>query len=196
MQNKNNLNEDQVKEYDVVLNLIDWDSIPDLNLYSEQVVQIINESLSGNIIFGKKVDFTQSYITSAMINYYVKRELIEAPENKKYSRIQIAKLIVISLLKQVYKTDEIIRFLDITYKAAPLERAYKSFSTLMLEGIRSVFLEGEPFYNKDFDIDRIREEFKKDRFVIETEEQHLLKNVTLSIANKIYIVEYLNRLKK
>ncbi len=180
----------------VVLNLIKWDDIPDINLYSEQVVQIINESLSGNIIFGKEVDFTSSFITSAMINYYVKREMIEAPKNKKYSRVQIAKLIVISLLKQIYTTDEIIRFLDITYKAAPIERAYISFSILMAEGIKSVFLERESINNKDFDIEKIREDFKKERFVIRTEEQHLLKNVTLSIANKIYVEEYLNRLEK
>lgn len=194
MQFKNNLNKDQAKKYDVILSLVKWESIPDINLYSEQVVQIVNESLSNNIIFGRKVNFNKSYITSPMINYYVKRELIEAPENKRYSRTQIAKLIVISLLKQIYTTDDIIKFLEITYKAVPLERGYRSFTILMQEGIKSVFLERESLNNKDFDINKTKEEFNKNRFIIETEEQHLLKNVTLSIANKIYVEEYLKRL--
>ena len=102
--------ENEFSEYGVYLNLVKWDLIPDINLYSEQVVQIINESLSGNIILGRQINFTKSYITPTMINNYVKRELIEAPENKRYTRIQIAKLIVISLLKQVYSTDEIVTF--------------------------------------------------------------------------------------
>ena len=183
----------EYKKYDVYLNLINWELIPDINLYSEQVVQIINESLSENVILGKKINFTKSYITPAMINSYVKRELIESPENKKYNRIQIAQLTVISLLKQVYSIDEIVKLFEITYKAVPMERAYKSFVTLLKEGLRYVFLERELLGNKRAEISAIKEKIEQEDFVIETQEQTLLKNITLSIANKIYVEEYLGQ---
>lgn len=186
--------EKEYDEYGVYLNLIKWELIPDINLYSEQVVQIINESLSGNIILGKKIDFTKSYITPSMINSYVKRELVEPPENKKYNRIQIAKLTVISLLKQIYTIDEIVKLFEITYKAAPLPRAYTSFVRLLRENLRYVFLERELLGNNEVDILQIREKIEEEDFVIETQEQTLLKNITLSIANKIYVEEYFNYL--
>lgn len=193
-----NQEENEQYEYGVYLNLIKWELIPDINLYSEQVVQIINESLSGNVILGKNISFTKSYITPTMINNYVKIELIEPPENKRYTREQIAKLLVISLLKQVYTTDEIIKFLEITYAAAPLQRAYTSFIRLLRESLRAVFLESElindGIENTKIDIHELNERQKEDQFVIETKEQSLLKNVTLSIANKIYVEEYLANL--
>lgn len=191
--------EEEKNEFGVYLNLMKWDLIPDINLYSEQVVQIINEALSGNIILGRQIDFKKSYITPTMINNYVKRELIEAPENKRYTRIQIAKLLVISLLKQVYSTDEIVTFFKITYQAAPLQRAYTSFVRLFKESLRAVFLEGDLLKEKDINekkVNELLEKIKKDKFVIETQEQSLLKNITLSIANKIYVDEYLRELEK
>ena len=178
--------------------------IPDINLYSEQVVQIINEFLSSNVILGREVDFTESFITPNMINNYVKLKLIDSPENKRYSRVQIAQLLVISLLKQVYSTDDIIKFFNITVKAVPLDRAYTSFVRLLTEAIGLVFIEGEkvesvfekskkiPNKIETINLDMILE----DPFVIETKEQSLLKNVTTSIANRIYVQEYLEVLKE
>lgn len=191
-----NNKENEYSEFGVYLNLPKWDLIPDINLYSEQVVQIVNESLSGNVILGKQIDFTKSYITPAMINSYVKRELVEPPENKKYNRIQIAKLTVISLLKQIYTIDEIVKLFDITYKAAPLPRAYTSFVRLLTEGLRYVFLERELIGNNEIDALAIKEKIEEEDFIIETQEQTLLKNIALSIANKIYVEEYLMNLNK
>lgn len=211
----NNLDEDEkkfkeelsIKEgetFGVFLNLPKWELIPDINLYSEQVVQIINEFLSSNVILGREVDFTESFITPNMINNYVKLKLIDSPENKRYSRVQIAQLLVISLLKQVYSTDDIIKFFNITVKAVPLDRAYTSFVRLLTEAIGLVFIEGEkvesvfekskkiPNKIETINLDMILE----DPFVIETKEQSLLKNVTTSIANRIYVQEYLEVLKE
>ena len=46
-------------------------------------------------------------LTKTMINNYVKNNLIEAPIKKQYSKIQIAKLFVICVLKQVYSMQDI-----------------------------------------------------------------------------------------
>ena len=181
--------------YSVKLSLPAWELIPDINLYSEQVIHIVNESLKDNIIFGNEIDFNESFITSTMINNYVKNELISPPENKRYSREQIAKLIVISLLKQVYSTDDIIKFLEITHSTVPVERAYTSFVRLLVESVGMVFLEGKRVEEDSKIIENTYREFLKDQFNIETKEQALLKTVTLSIAHRIYIQEYLNRLE-
>ncbi len=189
-----NNNEEEYSEFGVYLNLAKWELIPDINLYSEQVVQIINESLSGNIILGKNIDFTKSFITPAMINNYVKKGLIDPPENKKYDRVQIAKLTVISLLKQIYTIEEIVKLFEITVQAAPLPRAYTSFVRLLRESLRYVFLERELLENNEIDALAIKEKIEEEDFIIETQEQTLLKNITLSIANKIYVEEYFEQL--
>ena len=181
--------------YSVKLSLPAWDLIPDINLYSEQVIHIVNESLKDNTIFGNEIDFTESFITSTMINNYVKNELISPPENKRYSREQIAKLIVISLLKQVYSTDDISKFLEITHSAVTIERAYTSFVRFLVESVGMVFLEGKRVEEDSKVIENTYKESLKDQFNVETKEQALLKTVTLSIAHRIYIQEYLNRLE-
>lgn len=181
--------------YSVKLSLPAWDLIPDINLYSEQVIHIVNESLKDNTIFGNEIDFTESFITSTMINNYVKNELISPPENKRYSREQIAKLIVISLLKQVYSTDDISKFLEITHSAVTIERAYTSFVRFLVESVGMVFLEDKRIEEDSKVIENTYKESLTDQFNVETKEQALLKTVTLSIANRIYIQEYLNRLE-
>ena len=91
-----------------------------------------------------------------------------------------------------------VKFFKITYEAAPLERAYTSFVRLFREALRTVFLEGDllEVEDEELDIDQLLENIRQEKFVIETKEQNLLKNITLSIANKIYVDEYLKELKK
>ena len=78
------------------LTFIRFDELPDFGLYSDQVIAIIEKQLSF-------LNATQEerIITPAMINNYVKLQLIDKPERKKYYKTHIAQLIVITLLKQV-----------------------------------------------------------------------------------------------
>ena len=55
-----------------------WEEIPDFPLYIDQVVSIIEKSLS----FLKNDN--DAIITKTMINNYVKRKLVKAPIKKKY----------------------------------------------------------------------------------------------------------------
>ena len=88
-----------------------WDELPSLNLYMDQVLEYINETLSFLIVqspdpsnHSKGED---KHLTSAMINNYVKQKLIPKPEKKRYQRRHIACLIVYVLLKQVLPLTDI-----------------------------------------------------------------------------------------
>lgn len=75
-------------------NLPLWDSLPDLDLYMDQVVMFMEKHLA---IFGE----SGKIITPSMINNYVKLGVIPPPVKKKYSRAHLARIITISMLKQV-----------------------------------------------------------------------------------------------
>ena len=87
---------------------VDWEQIPDLGLYMDQVITFITrmyEPLYGEDIHG--------YLSPSMINNYVKSKLIPRPTGKKYSREQIALLTMIVALKQTSSMEDIRRMLTL-----------------------------------------------------------------------------------
>ena len=84
-----------------------WEEIPDFPLYIDQVVSIIEKSLS----FLKNDN--DAIITKTMINNYVKHKLVKAPTKKKYEREQIAYFTLICLLKSVFSLDEISKLIQL-----------------------------------------------------------------------------------
>ena len=79
-----------------------WEQIPDLGLYMDQVITFITRAYEP--LYG---DSTKRYLSAPMINNYVKNKLIPRPTGKKYSRVQIAMLIMIVALKQVCMMEDI-----------------------------------------------------------------------------------------
>ena len=71
----------------------DWDSIPDIDLYMDQVINYMQRQHIG-FECGET-------LTSAMINNYIKSEIMPRATGKKYNRDHVAYLTVICLLKQV-----------------------------------------------------------------------------------------------
>ena len=81
---------------------VPWEQIPDLGLYMDQVITFITRAYEP--LYG---DSTKRYLSAPMINNYVKNKLIPRPTGKKYSRMQIAMLIMIVALKQVCMMEDI-----------------------------------------------------------------------------------------
>lgn len=77
-----------------------WDELPDLGLYMDQVITFLMRVHQP--LFGED----KRIITPAMINNYVKSGLITRPEKKKYSREQMAQLIIVCGLKQTMTLDD------------------------------------------------------------------------------------------
>lgn len=75
-----------------------WDDFPDVGLYMDQVVELVNKYLSGIPAFSG----SDQQITSSMINNYVKSKTIPAPEKKRYSRKHLAYIMIVCTLKQTF----------------------------------------------------------------------------------------------
>ncbi len=72
---------------------VDWDSLPDLNLYMDQVIGYMPRQL---------IQYEEAEgLTSAMVNNYIKDGLLPRAEGKRYSRVHLAYLTAICALKQV-----------------------------------------------------------------------------------------------
>ena len=101
--------------------LVPWTLIPDLGLYMDQVITFITRAYEP--LYGEEA---RLYLSSSMINNYVKNRLIPRPTGKKYSRDQIALLIMIVVLKQVCSMNDIHRMLTLG-EDETVEALYTSF---------------------------------------------------------------------
>lgn len=118
---------------------VPWDQIPDLGLYMDQVITFIGRIYQP--LYGADM---KSYLSPAMINNYVKSRLIPRPTGKKYSREQIALLIMIVALKQVSAMEEIRSMLTLR-EGQSAEGLYTAFCRRFSEVIRSLrFDDAEP----------------------------------------------------
>ena len=83
-----------------------WEEIPDFPLYIDQVVSIIEKSLS----FLKNDN--DAIITKTMINNYTKNHLLPPSDKKKYSREHVFLLIMIYYLKSMLSISDIQSLLE------------------------------------------------------------------------------------
>ncbi|RRK10649.1 DUF1836 domain-containing protein [Lactiplantibacillus garii] len=99
-----------------------WTELPNFDLYMDQVLLLINETLQ---------PLGVDQVTAAMINNYVKHKVILAPVKKKYQIMQLADIIVISLLKPSYPLDQIRQGIDQVTATGYPKRAYDGFITAL-----------------------------------------------------------------
>ncbi len=148
-----------------------WNELPNVDLYMDQVVNLINSTLSPYIYFNNDLKKeSNQLLTKTMINNYVKNNLIEAPEKKLYSKIQLAKLFAICVLKQVYSMQEIANLMSISLSKRSIQEAYDNFCNLFEEALICTYKKT----NLNSDLEN-------------TDDFYLLKTVLLSCSYKIYV---------
>ncbi len=95
---------DKIKEFKEQLTAArpeDWEQIPDIDLYMDQVISYMTRQHIGLELENEET------LTSAMINNYIKSGLLpRAKGKKKYNREHIGYLTAICLLKQVLSVGE------------------------------------------------------------------------------------------
>lgn len=79
---------------------VEWDSIPDIQLYMDQILSYMTRQIADP---GSAV----KPLTSAMVNNYIKFGLMPRAEKKLYGRDHIALLTAICILKQVMTAKDI-----------------------------------------------------------------------------------------
>lgn len=75
--------------------LPEWDQLPALELYMDQVILLLRQYLAP-LHHGQE----DKAITASIINNYVRMKIMPPPVKKKYSRVHLASLIMICVLKQ------------------------------------------------------------------------------------------------
>lgn len=99
-----------------------WDELPKIDLYMDQVIEIVNDYIS---VFKSFSD--SASITPTMINNYVKHKIMPAPAKKKYSKIHLAYIIMICILKQTLNISTIQKLLPCDIAEEDVKKTYDSF---------------------------------------------------------------------
>ena len=87
----------------------------------DQVIDEVNQS---------KIPITDTSITKTMKNSYFKKGLVNKPVKKRYGRISIAQIIVVSLMKSAFSLDTINRGIQLSRNGAKVPNNYSNFVDL------------------------------------------------------------------
>lgn len=117
--------------------LPDWDSLPQLDLYMDQVILLLTRYLTP-----MERSSEEKFVTASIINNYVRMRVIPPPVKKRYSRVHLAYLVVICTLKQSLSISCIQRLLPEEHSEEAVRQFYTQFvqqyrrSTSFLRRIR------------------------------------------------------------
>lgn len=106
-----------------------FSDLPNLDLYMDQVIDEVNQYLA---------PITHTDITKAMINSYVKKGIVDRPTKKRYLRVHLAKILVVSLLKPILSLDTIDQAMKIALKLDAPDKAYDQFIDLFNQELTDV----------------------------------------------------------
>ena len=107
--------------------LPDYDQIPNVGLYLEQVTKYLNEYLE---------PLGCTPLTGSMISNYVKKGLVKNPVKKQYDREHIARLLVIAVSKTVLSLEEIQQLLAGHPEG---QQGYEAFCATLLGQLEEFF---------------------------------------------------------
>ena len=123
---------------------VGWESLPDIDLYMDQVVSYLPRQTAG----GKEPG-----ITSAMINNYVKDGLLPRAYGKRYHKEHLVYLTAIGLLKNVLTVRDIKLLLDIEIQ----EGQEQAFYEKLRMGIDEAFLQADAAISPELTEDALAE---------------------------------------
>lgn len=143
-----------------------YDQLPDMGLYLEQTVMLINGILA---------PLQEDALTASMVSNYVKKGLIARPQGKRYNREQIAYLIFIALAKNVLCLEDLKRFIRVQQRSYTAQRAYDYLCEELENLLAYVFGLKDTVENVGVD---------------STVEKMMLRNTIIAAAHKIYLDQY------
>ena len=104
--------------------LPDWEEIPDLGLYMEQVTVLLQRYLD---YFPPELKEEQ-FITASTINNYVRTRVMPEPVKRRYYRVHIAYLIVILTLKQSLSIALVHKLLPVGLEEEQVRQIYTAYA--------------------------------------------------------------------
>ena len=103
-----------------------WEALPDMELYMDQVVSLVNRYL--DLI---PHDESNPVLTASAVNNYVRLRVMPAPNRKRYSRRHLAMVIMICTMKQSLTLAEIQKILSPDMAEADVHEMYNDFVNKM-----------------------------------------------------------------
>lgn len=145
-------NEKKFEDYFTIIKhkLPYWDELPEIDLYMDQVVALMERYMSFH-----KTDENTKIITNSMINNYVKLGIMPAPIKKRYSREHIAYLIIICCLKQALPISDIKDLIENRVKRTSIEETLNFFSDLYDSVFNTVIAIGKKYSQRNLDEDSL-----------------------------------------
>lgn len=110
-----------------------WEELPEIEYYMDQVIEYIKKYVE--IFCGEDTKI----ITPAMINNYVKLGLLPPPIKKKYSKIHISNLIVITIIKQVTIISQIKDAIEFQMSVGGGKNAYNVFCIELENSMKQIY---------------------------------------------------------
>lgn len=98
-----------------------WDELPPLDLYLDQVLMVLCDSLRPII------PDESTAITSTMVNNYVKQKVVAPSIKKKYTRRHISQLMMVTLLKRTLSIAEVSTVLIDELQKRDMPEVYDAF---------------------------------------------------------------------
>ncbi len=135
-----------------------WETLPDLELYMDQVVSLVNKYLS---VYENVTDLYRP-VTSAMINNYVKLGIIPSPIKKKYSKIHLAYLLIVCTLKQTLDMSTIGQIIPVGLDEKEVCAIYDSFVRNQHTAFNYVFRQTRAVADPIFESDGENDDKMKD----------------------------------
>ena len=134
---------DKLAQFD----LPDWESLPQLDLYMDQVILLLTRYLAPLERYGE-----EKAITASIINNYVRMKVMPPPVKKRYSRVHLAYLVIICTLKQSLSISCIQRMLPQDHSEAAARTLYEDFVGQYRSSIR--FLSSLPVQGGRLEIEK------------------------------------------
>lgn len=114
-------------------NPADWGLLPDIGLYMDQVQTYIDRQLA---LYRR--DENDRLLTPAMINNYIKDNVIPRAEIKKYNPTHLALLILIGTLKQVLSITNLSQLLSAYREPADVEALYNHYRQIQQASLQNI----------------------------------------------------------
>lgn len=166
------INNVELYEYSKIMSEVKltlWEDLPDFAVYSDQLMQIVADEIS----FMQTGD--EKFITKSMVNNYVKWGMMPKPVKKKYEKIHIVYVIVITILKQILPISKIKDGIQLQVALqGSEEKAYNSFCEAFEESMQKVFV---PILEKNSTYVLEKREIKYERLAI--------SSITTALSNKL-----------
>jgi len=120
---------------------VDWEGLPDIPLYMDQVVSYLSRQLIG---FGRG-----DTLTSAMVNNYIKDGLVPRAQGKRYGKEHLIYLTLVAAVKQVLSVRDMKTLVESVDGPLDPQHLYQTFQDGLDVALKNTLAHMEHFPDRE-----------------------------------------------